>query len=168
MYGNPMFKKWSNYKEIITKFSFKIVQRYWPHGTPKTIRHYYQFQDITALKGILWNLNIPSQGRGNPSRLWPLGHNVNSALMYCGTLSLIDFNISNDLWKSVRTEEEEDMLVCRKAETDRKRERETGREKGKEQRVTDLTVRHRQGEIEEWQSERLREGDRHRDRQRQI
>ena len=41
-----------------------------------------EFQDITALKDILWDLYISSRRRGNLSRLLPLGHNVNSALMY--------------------------------------------------------------------------------------
>ena len=41
-----------------------------------------EFQDITAPKDILWDLYIPSRGRGNLNRLLPLGHNVNSDLMY--------------------------------------------------------------------------------------
>ena len=61
-----------------------------------------EFQDITALKDILWDLYISNRGRGNLNRLLPLGHNVNSVLMYWRTLSLVDFIISNDLWKSVK------------------------------------------------------------------
>ena len=56
-----------------------------------------EVQDITAPKEILWDLYISSRGRGNLNRLLPLGHNVNSDLMYWGTLSSIDFIISNDL-----------------------------------------------------------------------
>ena len=56
-----------------------------------------EFLDITALKDILWDLYISSRGKGNLNRLLPLGHNLNSALMYLGTLSLIGFIISNDL-----------------------------------------------------------------------
>ena len=47
-----------------------------------------EFQDITALKEIPWDLKIYSRGRGNLIRLLPLRHNVNGALMYWGTLSL--------------------------------------------------------------------------------
>ena len=43
---------------------------------------HFEFQDITALKDILRDLYISSRGRGNLNRLLPLGHNVNSALMY--------------------------------------------------------------------------------------
>ena len=41
-----------------------------------------EFQDIKALKDILRDLYISSRGRGILNRLLPLGHNVNSALMY--------------------------------------------------------------------------------------
>ena len=41
-----------------------------------------EFQDIAALRNIVWDLNITSRGRGDLSRLMPLGRNVNSALMY--------------------------------------------------------------------------------------
>ena len=56
-----------------------------------------EFQDIKAPKEILWDLFISSRGRGNLNRLLPLGNYVNSALMYRGTSSLVDFIISNDL-----------------------------------------------------------------------
>ena len=39
-------------------------------------------EDIMALKDTLRDSKISSRGRGDLNRLLPLGHNVNSALMY--------------------------------------------------------------------------------------
>ena len=68
MYMNPLFQKWINYTLLRRKLPIFFFKLFNDIDLMELLRLTgKEFQDITVLKDMLWDLNIYSRGSGNLS-----------------------------------------------------------------------------------------------------